>query len=1225
VATTASINNVYLISGFYDAKNGLQKQSAELISDRVIVLRDPKGAHSLNHTDERGMITTINAKGDQLHPVQRNPLAPLSLSMAPPGTLRDSVAAFGEAWQKSLVERVRSVGVATDITTIPVKFTKEHLRPAETKEDKAAFEKLGSGELCGQLIPKVRCLLFLFEQSSAAHAPSKMTLKCGSRSVATVPLGTRLSLDLPGKGEGSYHVMAAMGPELEEGHYTASVPASEFKKSLVRSSNGNIKRSFEVAFAIKSVFFDVDVHVFEMPTLESAILLHFGDRYPHLAQGGEDDEGPKYEAALGSVQKVRANASLLVAKQKLVTGLLPPDGALDGKKKVLQAYLLDIASKALPEFLPRLIPPGTPENTLAVVKSAYGAYKSYRGALETWSKVRKDLRKVLIEMLDKQQRATLKLNRNFKTIDLLFHPNTFQKAKSRAMAAANDAGSKALFKAGLIEESTLSASLRRRMQKEALTKSLRTFEQKALSAVAGSLAAVDVAMTIEEAVKALKALADANSNKDLQQALLAKGMSKYSSKYSEAPNLSALSKLEGLRRMADAGNAGVDAAESELVQQSAAAVMGIITLIPVVGEVAAVVGLAFVAKDFAFEVLDLASDAIDRFGFRHRASGSRLLDLGRQHATSVRALPKEMKAGDAMVQWQSRVIAIIGLLRLIERLGGYHQDEARFRRKVEEYQIKKYIDTYILSSKPFKASIYPGMPLDEIWLFACGNNDTAWNESIAAIMSASSYSFSHAFDNGAHYAEFGQKHRYPIEGLESASSHDLAKSFSVEFSGVIDGSFTWAAVYVKDRKSRQWVRADKVNFAIGPRDPVRVVAAFRARSATQNLTGVPVSLQLVRADKWMDNKGPVYKTSLAKSHPGIKWCQGDGDDKGLLAGNPEEEKVANDPSGFYAVFHPFYFHRSEMLLGLKPFGHIPLSGDPSYKVAFDILAGEDARDITHNGKTVELNVHMDLKNGSDVGMLLNREFLAKKSHEKSMSNIFDFPYQEVVTLGVAARLGGKWVEAQKDSTIDLSRTRAWGSSLDFVFVFGARFTALKNWSESTAKFPSKMLVREPHLFSDDLGPSYPTDVVCLEPSPRVAAWSWREVFSKLLQLKAATDSDLEGEKDFKRQLSLKEPMVTFACYVPLHYSIEAKAGGGMLSRQGLKPFTDKLGQSSFEYKFGLNAPAQVGLGDKLDTAFTVIMPSFDASILSGTAFEGNPSFVTDKRYYSALEIEKALP
>lgn len=1212
--STVALSRLYLVSGAVDPEKGVLPGTLELVTNRLVVMRDHKGAPSLNYADSRGLLVSIGAKGEQLHPVQRDATRPLQLSLAPAGTIKESVAAYGEGWQQRLVGHLREAGVATEISTIPIKFTEADLQPAQTEEEKQAMQGFSKGEFRGQLIPKVRCLLILIEEGAAKHPPANLEATCDGKKVPTKALPNLLNFSLPGKGAGAFHVVAAIAPDLKEGRYHVSLPAHTFRHARCHDNRGMVHRTFEVAFAIKNTFFDIDVHVFEMPTVESAILMHFGDRYPHMAPV-EADEAPVYEAGLNSVARARANALVYAAKKELVVGLLPSEGVHEGVKGQLTNYLLSLADVALKEYLPTLNATPMQANALALLLQGYQGYRAYTKGYEGWKLARKKLQESLVAVF-KQQGRVFPLE-TLDTIDLLFKPNAWKTIQLHLRQAASEAKYKVLFKAHLIKKSSLPPLLWDRLEQEAFNKAMRGFS--AMKAASGVLTAIDVALTIDSAAKAAGALADAKGSEELQSGRLRTAAKRYADSYGAAPNMAAQAKLEALRMLANAARAGVDEAEVEILKQGAAAAMGAVTLVPVVGEAAAVVAVAGVAKDLAFQTVGTISDAIDRFGFRHRAQGSRLLDLARQHSLAVRALPTKPTKNDPMVAWQSRVIAIIGLLRLIERLGGSQSNSQRFNAKVKDYRIQEYINAYILNPKRFGAMVSTGTPLDELWLYACGNKDVAWNEQLMNVLEAKDHSWHELEESGGHYAEFGQQHWFPIEGVATTVG-ELAHAFSLDFSGVVDKQFAWARVYVMDRTSKRWVTIERASFAIGPRDAIRVVAAFRAKSPTDNLTGVPVSLQLVRTDGLSNDEGPVYKTSLSKVLPAVPWALGKGDDKDLLQDELIERQVAADPLAYVAVFFPFYYHRQQRFSGLKPFGHIPLSGDPSYTVAFQIAAGEDAKRIEKGGKKLEAKVHIDLKNGTEVGMLLNRDFLKKKTAEKAIDNIFDFPYQSIVPLGAVARIDGTWVEADENAEA-LSFKAVWGKPFDLVFVFGARFANTLSLDPSNRSFPAQLQVRQVHTFVDDHGPSYPTKVVCIDPQPRHGVQHWTEIKTRIAALDASAGKDLSDltNKDF--QFRMKEEMLVFASYTSLRFCIESKDGKTMITIPGLKPFADDL-SSRLTFGVGLNPASQIGLGSLLRTAFTIEMPLFDKAILAGTAFEGDPSFVTDKRYHSALEVDK---
>ncbi|MDX2022039.1 MAG: hypothetical protein SF187_17510 [Deltaproteobacteria bacterium] len=1212
---TAPIHRLYLMSGAYDVKTGVADHSLEPVADRILMMRDHKGNLSMNYVDTRGQLMSIGKKGEQLDVVQRIAERPLRLSLAPTGTLKEAVAAYGDQWQTKLLNHAAQAGITDEITTLPIKFTSAKLKPGATEAEKKLLSFFDSGEFRGQLIVKNRCVLVLVDASCAA-ALHGCQLKCGANAIKTVELPDLLTLALPGHGTASYRVAAAIGPALPEGRYTASVPAQTFVDQRVHTTSGMVHRSFEVAFAIKTVFFDIDVHVFAMPTVESSIMLHFADRFPHLSDAS-DEASPVYEAGMNAIASARAHAAIYKEKKALVTGFMPADGVFAGQRKDLNKYLLSLADKALAQALPSL---STDPEYLEVSKTLLAVYQGSRAYLkgkEKWLAVRGKLQEVIWAAMEVDGNTALKISKDVESFKVFFHPNFFRDMETEIRKSLTDKKQKLMLKVGLLDESKVSADLLNRIKAESETKALRGFE--AVKGLKGVLSAIDTALTIEEAAKSISALIDAHADRDLQYARMNTGLKRYHDHYHASPNTEAWAKLEALRLMANAARAGVDAAEMEVITQAASAVMGGISMIPVVGEVAQVVAIAGVAKDLGLHLLNTISSAVDRFGLRHRSQGNRLLDLGRQHALCVRALPRESKPNDPSVLWYSRVIAIIGLLRLIERLGSPMYDRARFDRKVQDYRIQKYIQVYLMGSS-FPAVLWPELPLDEVWMYACGGEKSSWTESLMKALTPSQYSWSELQESGAHHAQFGRSHLFPIEGIETADCGALARAFSVNFSGVIDKQYSWARVYVRDRASKRWIVIDKALFKIGPFDEIRVVVAFRAKSTKENLTGVPVSLQIMRTDGIFRDEGPIYKSSLMRVIPRTPLTKSEGDDKELLQDDPFEKALSEDALGYYAVFSPFYFYRDKMYRGIKPFSHIPLSPDPNFSVAFDIATGDDAKRIAHERKDVDTKVHFDLKDGNAVGMLLDRGFLAKKTAEKTLVNIFDLPYQKIVPLGVVARVSGKLHQSVRNDgawELPIQDGEVWGHPMQLIFCFGARLTHIG----ADVQFPGRLQFRQLHRFVDDYGPQYPTSIVNVGRAAAGGRFAWTAVLSGLIK---ADDSYAKALKDFSvgGDMETREAFSIFSCFVDLTFAIESADRKSMIALPGPKPFANELGGREYAYGVGLNAPTEVGLGSALKTGFVLKLPPIDSAFLKGTAFDGDLSFVTDERYFSTLAVDR---
>ncbi len=382
MGVVAGVSRLYLVSGGYDPNTQkCVEGSLELVSDRIVLLHDHKGKPSLNMTDERGMIVSVGAKGELLHPVQRLPLQALKLAVAPPGTAMASFAAYKAGWQNKLLETIGKAHVPLEITTIPIKFTRDDLRPPDSEAEKQIYEHFASGaQFRGQMLLRQRCLVVLFETAVLRRQPESLSAKLGGVTVALARVEGTVEIPLPDKGIGGYVAYAAFGHHLKTGDCVVSIKSDDLNHTTGRHKTGVVKRTFPLAFGLQSLFGEVEIHVFEMPSLEASILLHFGSRYPHLMPTKVKGESPKYAASLDSIQSARANLLLVNAQKKMIAGLAPKfeDDANDGGSFSNFATKLSGAlEKDLKAAIGSLNVSPLEEDLVATVASASKAWAKY--------------------------------------------------------------------------------------------------------------------------------------------------------------------------------------------------------------------------------------------------------------------------------------------------------------------------------------------------------------------------------------------------------------------------------------------------------------------------------------------------------------------------------------------------------------------------------------------------------------------------------------------------------------------------------------------------------------------------------------------------------------------------------------------------------------------------------------------------------------------------------
>ena len=533
----------------------------------------------------------------------------------------------------------------------------------------------------------------------------------------------------------------------------------------------------------------------------------------------------------------------------------------------------------------------------------------------------------------------------------------------------------------------------------------------------------------------------------------------------------------------------------------------------------------------------------------------------------------------------------------------------------------------MFSRKPFYIALNGGTPLDEIWNYACGNRETGWNDVVATLSSTGNTITELVRGTGRAIVPVNFQKHFPIHGMESKNAEQLARVFSLNFAGVMDKAMVFSRIYVRQDAKDQWVAAEDAPFKIQPGTAVRVVGIFQSKD---DLTGVPMSLQIKRVDPLFKIDGPVYKSSLA---PVTAALGGDVDDKGLLPYLEGEKQFIGKPDAYSCVFYPFYFFQKHLTYGIKPFGFIGLSGNITLDFAFDLKAGDDGKYVRAGNKgDTSVRMHMYTSNSLHVDMLLNREFLDHKAPEPHYENLFNFPWNTMQVGGVYLKFGKgtpwrrttentTWYSEQPYAEADGRKLGfAWGLPFELLVVFGSPFAASHRWPDDPIRFPARIYAKEPHCFGllENDGPSYPVDVFSLHKERSIQTMSAMELQQALHASGILADDDGMGGL---QGITLKRPCSLWAVRVAFAYHVEGK-DGTMKDQAGLRPFgSDYLDQQQeYTYHFDIRSPQVIGLD--LRDLLRLRVPGLPSNFLADTALAGDKDWVTNKALWPMTELEK---
>jgi hypothetical protein len=974
---------------------------------------------------------------------------------------------------------------------------------------------------------------------------------------------------------------------------------------------------------VHTIFGDFEFQVLDLPSLEDAILAHFAERYPHLIVEEEESDKPgsaPYAQAGGSLTRYWATASILSEARKTCVGFVNADSSARTRKIVSAALgaLRDSNTKGISEEA------GIASEILSKI------YQTGE-VLESWKKFAETMH------ITREHAATLKLVE--KVIDSKGIKGFFRKGKwlDTAVGAIQDVEAKKPNLLGrylLLRKENADPELLKKLTKNAISPKAYSFEASALARVeAKALWALDTAFTVKQMVETITAIADLRTDASGHAARLRRHMDEYGKHFAAAPCTATVRRLEVLRKASDEATDSLDEKTFEAVEQAAKLTLKALTLVPVVGEFAAVTNLAIETLEAMGSIIDATSDVVDRMMFRHRSEVKRFSELAKLHSLQCRAIEAAGagKHDDPHTQFRLRLVVLIGLLRLIERCGCRQKNPPAFDKKVEQYNIDGYLENYLFSHKPFPIALASGTPLDEVWLYGCGNKETGWNDVAATLGSVSNIFGELIHGTRTIFAPVDFQKFFPIHGKGSKTAKDLARAFSLNFAGVIDKNLEFSCVYVRKSKKDRWVAADDAKFTIEPGTAIRVVAVFKSQS---DLTGVPMSLQIKRTDPLVSIDGPVYKTSLNRAY---KALSDDLDDKGLLPYTPENQYIG-DPTAYACVFFPFYFFKEHHIQGIKPFGHIGLSGDITLDFAFEIKAGDDGRLAKTGTKSDSVRMHLATSNKLHTEMILNKSFLDHKAAEPSHGNLFKHSYQEYQVGSVHWRgADGRWryagdkdrkhfklVLKDKEETEPARQQAAaedkppvpwfeWGKRFELLVVFGSLYADRPSWPADPIRVPAHMVVKEKVE-----GPAFPVDVFSLYRDETFTTVTSDMIYQGLRTNKLIKEGD---ESYWPAGFVLKQPMALWAARIVFKFQVEG-TDGQMISKDGLRPFGERyFGRfGDYTYHFHLRSSDVIGL--KLENVLELTVPQPPSDLLVNTALDGDTGWITDEHRRKSLSVEK---
>lgn len=1217
----------YLVTGYLDPQKtkGDRKHpkagTLVPVSGRYFSYLNDKKLESLVATDDKGLLHSFNANLEPLHPKQNLTRVPLQLNVLPQGLARQAFFANLENWQKVLIDEVRKAKLECAYKTILIPFEKKDLKKPE-EEDEAGIAAYGSFKegvkYSGHLFPRLQAVVFLVPARIMSGEKAPVKLRRDGKDVTgfqgkgnAMMRKFDMENSLSNAVESAEYVCysySSVDQSIAEGFYTLEIPAASLKKDRFPAGSpvltAGLRFGCDVKFSIRTLTGDFDYHVLHPVSVESALLSNFPDSFAHLqqalfAQGGGGGDAGASKTAKTTLQSWAEGYEWTHAKRQLALGYINAEN--EGRIKDLAKAALDSILETDSDSL---------RHSAQLVKGFWDLGEKGPALVKGWKKVFDSLR--IIE----ENQGKLKLVRQ--AVDANFFTRVFKETRWQRYVIAELREAEKLAKAGkpvtnrfVLQLAKKEASLQalRKLMKDGIPREAENFEKlfgSGSQAAAKALWFLDVTFTAYSVASAVKDLSQKGAEAEVQERRLSEALIKYAEKQKGSTHPLVLERLDGLRKLSDSARMGLTDAEQAAVKNAVEFTLKAAVVVPVVGEMAGLVVLGMEAYDLLKGLTNTALGVY--FGDAH-ANRKRLDLLDKEYAANVRILLATGMAGhekNLTVQFRLRALALIGFLRLLHRCGSRLQKKEDFARKLKEYRLEEYLQTYLLGAKPVKFPVYAGLPIDQLWVYSNPGKNPEWKEN----WNGTAYP---SIPGGAYTLDF-QGH-FPIHGMDTASIVDLAETFCLDFAGAVTAQTVHGMVYARKDGKSAWTPARQCDFSITPLTEIRVIVLFKGE---KDLTGIPLSIQLIRTDSLPDVYGPVYKTLVVQAKPSL---DGQGEDQGLL----ESEKQFADGKHYCAVFHPMYTFRETIYKGVKPLGHIGVVANPKIEVAFKVGAGTGGQKAwiqAGRGET-RFTVHMPLSLSPMVQMIVEKPFLQCRSDKQEFRKLFFDTYKPRY-IGVLLKKADSSYVYFPGTVKELKRIDfgfGWDQSFEMLLLFHSRAHA-EGWEQQKPiRFPAFIQTKE-FTGIDTVGPDYPAEVYSLRTHQvqrpgTVTVASLGEELKELglVKMGAALPGGL---------VEFQEPGYLWACLAKFTYSLEENPDE-VKTKDGFKPFSGTFVDKEGEYTFGFSISTPDPLGLNIEDFLEVKVPGLPEGFLGTTSFGQlglHKKMVTEKRVHRSLNIRQ---
>ncbi len=696
----------------------------------------------------------------------------------------------------------------------------------------------------------------------------------------------------------------------------------------------------------------------------------------------------------------------------------------------------------------------------------------------------------------------------------------------------------------------------------------------------------------------------------------------------------------------------------------------------------------------------------ERVGYQKRVAAVHNMMAERLASAALPGAPWKKEMDNVLVQLWIREALLLGLAFLINRCGSPIADPERFERKVAQYRIKEYIEAYFgpVPRLDFQLTVvegtgwYGGVAIGQAWLYRYGNKREDDNEPLPTgaegkvaeageeetkvdvqvlpygehSMRVTHYSVPVAFQKW-----------FPIHYYESDDVLDMVKVLARKASSVNVSSILFSRLYVWREGS--WIPAAEVEAqrtspgAKGrdpwpnPTTPIRVVVVLGDHPSLQDL---PVSIELLRTDTWINLSGPRYKVMVERLEPVEEGSEGTGGAQqsggkfvpkpGLFTTGPEAAFLPRDQEGedgtskkyYYGlVFYPYFIWRGRTFYGAKPTGHVPILRHQTMDVSYKLHVGSNSHDIgSWDGSDPdEIRVELSDSNSVPLSMTLDGDFLNNHSGQES-SAVFYAGRPWLVGICLKPREGDQWdfvTAGQYGEHTIHGFAFDWMKPFEMIVVIGAE------------SFRAEWLMRTDHQFPCVLGtkgPAYQGQGIIFEEPlaepialPNGVSTQRKTVypakqFSSNLTVDSLTECLFQagllkpGEKVTRHvrftgeavsathEVPLSGPV--YSCHlaaVRFKFAYSVQKGRRHFVYEAFKPFGDEAprgsGAEPFEYKVTINLPGEPKankasgwqpLRPELKMAFPPLPPVLE--IGDDWDHLREDSFVTRKALWRKLDI-----